>query len=194
MTKNTIPNIWTAQERLLHIYKLLTFAISIIALVLVIVLIAQGYQNPIVVLKSGEIQEFYPAERKIAPIGKNEVEEFTKKFLVSLYVWNEFNAQKLAKEIGPFTDEDLIPKFVEAQNKRYVRDLNGKKLEQAITFLKVDIQPDRVNCTFDRILKIAGIPLVIPTSVTLWMTQRDPTRVNPVGIYVTSITESDGAK
>ena len=100
MTKNTIPNIWTAQERLLHIYKLLTSAISIIALVLVSVVIAQGYQNPIVVLKSGEIQEFYPTERKIAPIGKNEVEEFTKKFLVSLYVWNEFNAQKLAKEIS----------------------------------------------------------------------------------------------
>lgn len=194
MTKNTIPNIWTAQERVLHLYKLLTLGVGTIALTLVAVLVGQGFRNPIVVVKSGEKQEFYPTVRVRAPVDKPDVEDFTRKFLSSLYVWSEFNPLKLTKEIGPYADEDLVPKFVDAQSLRYLKELKGKNLQQAITFVKVDVQSDRVVCTFDRVLKIEGIPLIIPTAVTLWMSQGDPTRLNPMGIYVTSITESDSAK
>jgi hypothetical protein len=194
MTKNTISNIWTAQERVLHLYKLLSFGMGILALVLVAVLAGQGFRNPIVVVKSGERQEFYPTNRLRTPLAKVDVEDFTRKFLSSLYVWNEFNPVTLVKEISPYVDENLIPKFVEAQSQRYLKELKGKNLQQAITFVKVEVQNDRVVCTFDRVLKIEGIPLIIPSAVTLWMTQGEPTQFNPMGIYITSITESDSAK
>ena len=194
MTKNSIPNIWTAQERVLHLYKLFSLGMGVLAFVLIMVLVGQGFRNPIVVLKNAEEQEFYPTDRMRVPLDKSDVEEFTRKFLSSLYVWNEFNTTKLAKEISPYADENLVPKFVEAQSQRYLKELKQKNLQQAITFVKVDVQSDRVVCTFDRVLKIEGIPLIIPTAVTLWMTQGDPTRLNPMGIYVTSITESDNAK
>ena len=194
MSKNTIPNIWTAQERVLYIYKWLSLGIGILALALVIILVGQGFRNPIVVVRTGSNQEFYPTDRKRTPPEKADVEEFTKKVLTSLYVWNEFNTSKLTHEISPFADEGLVPKFVEAQSQRYLKELKAKNLEQAITFVKVDVQTDKVLCTFDRVLKIEGIPLIIPTSVTLWMTLSTPTRLNPMGIYITSITESDNGK
>ena len=194
MNKNTIPNIWTAQEKVLHLYKMLALGLGVLCLVILIALIAQFYRNPIVVVRSGESQKFYPTQRKRSPVGKDDVEDFTNRYLTSLYVWSEFNNDHLSMELAPFSDPGLIPKVLDAQNQKYLKQLKGKHLEQAITFVKVDVQSDRVVASFDRVLKIEGIPLIIPTMVTLSMVQGPATALNPMGIYVSAITEADGAK
>ncbi len=194
MSKNSIPNIWTAQEKVLHLYKILSLGLGSVAFLLVVFLIVQTFRNPIVVVRSNSAQEFYPTERKRAPLEKVDVEAFTKNFLASFYVWNEFSAEKLAREIAPFAETGLVEKVINAQTQKYVKELGGKRLQQSVTFVRVDVLDDRVACHFDRVLKIEGIPLIIPTSVTLLMVKGDPTRLNPMGIYVSGITESDSAR
>ncbi len=194
MNKNSIPNIWTAQEKILHVYKLLSLGLGIFALLMMVISLVQSFRNPIVVVRSGSVQEFYPTERKRAPLEKPDIETFTKNFLASLYVWDDFNGEKLAREIAPFAETGLVQKVIDAQTQKYVKELKGKRIQQAITFVRVDVMDDRVVCRFDRVLKIEGIPLIIPTNVTLLMIQGDPTRMNPMGIYVSGIAESDNAK
>jgi hypothetical protein len=194
MSKNTIPNIWTAQEKVTHLYKMLSLGLGGFALLMTIISMVQAFRNPIVVVRSGDMQEFYPSERKRASLEKADVEAFTKQFLANLYVWKEFNANGTARDITPFAESGLIAKVTDGLNQKYNKELKGKRLSQAITFVAVDVQDSQVVAHFDRILKIEGIPLIIPTEVRLSMVQGDPTRLNPMGVYVSGITELDGAK
>ncbi len=194
MKNNSVPNIWTAQEKVLHLYKMVASSLGVLVFLLLIGMMALNSQNPIVVVRSEDGQEYYPSQRLRAPPEKADVEAFVKRYLANLYTWKEFSGEKIARQIAPFSDEQLVSKVLDAQNQRYVKELKGKKLAQAITFVEVEVLADRVTCRFDRVLKIEGIPLVIPTEVTLSMIQGDQTNLNPVGIYVTGITESDSGK
>ncbi|MBX3033547.1 MAG: hypothetical protein KF865_06440 [Bdellovibrionaceae bacterium] len=193
-SKNTIPNIWTAQENLIHFYRLLSIGLAGIAIGMAVIAGILGFQDPIVVVKSEEAQEFFNSRRAPVSIEKKDVESITRRFLDALYVWPEFNGQALAKEIAPYAEDALVGKIVETQALKYGKDFKGKKLAQEISFVKVDVLEDRVVCTFDRILKIEGIPLVIPTEVTLSMLRGSSTRENPMGVFVSGILENEGAK
>ena len=194
MNKNTIPNIWTAQEKVLHLYKCLSLGLGVFGLTMAAVLMISYFQNPLVVVTKAEGVEFYPSERKRARLEKPEVEAFTKRFLASLYVWSEFSGEKIARAIAPFSEEGLAPKVIGGQGQKYLKELGNKRLSQSLAFVEVSVLDDRVVCRFDRVLKIEGIPLVIPTEVTLSLTQGEPTRLNPMGIYVGGIKESENVK
>ena len=193
-SKNTVPNIWVAQENLIYFYRVLSGILAIISVGLLIVTIIMSFRDPIVVVKSASAQEFYPSIRAPVAIEKPDVEVFAKHFLEAFYVWPEFNAATLAKEISPFAEDGLVSKVIETQVQKYGKDFKGKKIAQSITFVAVRVLDDRVVCTFERILKIESIPLVIPTEVTLALIQGKSTRLNPMGIYVAGVQESDGAK
>lgn len=192
--ENSIPNIWKAQENMIRFYKLLSIGLGGVVLLLLVFVLAAFFRDPIVVVKNGAVQEFYPSKRTKTAIEKADVEAFSKRFLTALYVWSEFNGQKVAREIAPLVEEALIPKIVDAQTQKYGKQFKDKKLSQAITFVNVEVLDDRVVCRFDRVLKIEGIPLVIPTEVSLAMLQGSQTELNPMGIYVSGIAERDGAK
>lgn len=193
-SKNTVPNIWTAQENLIHFYRVLTAGLGILVTFLLVLAVVIGFRDPIVVVKSATEQEFFPSSRASVSIEKSDVEAIIRRFLMALYVWHEFNSQALAKEITPYAEEALVEKIIEAQSLKYGKDFKGKKLAQEITFVKVDVLEDRVVCVFDRILKIEGIPLVIPTEVTLSVLRGSSTRANPMGVFVSGILENEGAK
>ena len=192
--KNTIPNIWTAQENLIHFYRLLAAGLGVLSVLLLILTVVFSFRDPIVVVKSATEQEFYPSSRAPASIEKTDVEHITRKFLKALYVWPEFNGQTLAKEISPYAEDALVKKVTELQAVKFGKDFKGKKLAQEISFVQVKVLDDRVVCSFDRILKIEGIPLVIPTEVTLSMLRGDSTRENPMGVFVSGILEHEGTK
>lgn len=194
MVKNTIPNIWAAQEKMLHNYKLLSVVIGVFAVMLAIALIIDHFKNPIVVVSKPHEVEFYPTERKRAPLDKSEVELFTKQFLASLYVWNDFNTEKITRGLVPFTEDSLAAKVITGQNQKYLKELPGKHLAQSLAFVQVSVLDDKVVSQFDRVLKIEGIPLVIPTEVTLTMILGEPTSFNPMGIYVSGLKETEHAK
>jgi hypothetical protein len=193
-TKNSVPNIWAAQENLIHFYRTLSAILGAVCLGLLIVSIVMAFRDPIVVMKSAAAQEFYPSHRDSVSIEKADVEVFAKRFLEALYVWPEYSASSLAKELKPLTEDGLTEKVIEAQSQKYGKDFKGKKLAQSITFVTVRVLDDRVKCSFERILKLEGIPLVVPTEVTLSLIQGAPTRLNPMGIYVTGVQENESAK
>lgn len=193
-TKNTIPNIWTAQENLIHFYKLLAAGLGVLATFTLVLTAVIYFRDPIIVTKSMKEKEFYPSSRAPISVEKSDVEEFTKEFLTALYVWSDFNEAAMVKEVSPYVEDALVRKIVDAQVMKYGKDLKGKKLSQAITFVDVTVTEDRVTGRFFRLLLIEGIPLVVPTEVTLSMIQGSPTRLNPMGVYISGIMEHEGAK
>lgn len=194
MDKNSVPNIWSAQENVIRTYKMTSLGLGAVVIILILGLIAQMYQNPVVVVRSGSDQEFYIGQRQPVAIGKPEVEAFTRNFLKELFEWDVFNGDLLGRTLSPFVSAALTDKIVGAQQQRYVKDLKGKKVAQSIASVVVDVQDTKVVCRLDRILRIEGVPLVIPTEITLTMEQGPKTRLNRMGIYITGILENTSAK
>jgi hypothetical protein len=191
---NSIPNIWKSLENLIRFYKLLSLGLGAVTVLLLVFMAAMFFRDPIVVVKDAGTQEFYPSKRAKSQLEKPDVEAFSKRFLTALYVWSGFSGEKLRKEISSLAEDALVPKVVDSQMQKYGKEFKDKKLAQAITFVSVEVLEDRVVCRFDRVLKIEGIPLVIPTEVTLSLLQGNQTALNPMGIYVAGITERDGGK
>lgn len=192
--QNTVPNIWTAQENLLHFYRVLTAGLGLLAVLMLILTAVVYFRDPIVVVKAAAKHEFYPSSRGQVSVEKIDVEEFTKQFLEALYVWPSFNEGALVKEISPFAEDGLVSKIIDAQVAKYGKTLKDKKLEQSLAFVKINVLEDRVTARFLRILLIEGIPLTVPTEVTISMVQGTATRANPMGIFVSGVMEHEGAK
>ena len=192
--KKTVPNIWASQENLIRILKLATMSLGALVIALIIAIVAVSLRSPLVVVDKLDHHDFYPASHQNVQLTAEDVATFSKGFLDALYVWNGFDAGTLRSSVSPFVDADLLEKIVDAQGSRYSKELKGKKLEEALTFVKVDVLSDRVVCHMDRVLKINGLPLVIPTELSLSMIQGAKTRINPMGIYIVGITEHEGAR
>ncbi len=192
--ENSIPNIWKAQENLIRYYKLLSLGLGVVVVILLVFVMVTFFRDPIVVVKDAGSQEFYSSKRTPIEIQKEDVEAFSRRFIKALYVWPEYSSKKLARALAPLAEDALVAKIVDAQTQKYGKQFKDKKLSQEITSVNVDVQNDRVICHFDRVLKIEGIPLVIPTEVSLSMLQGTQTEANTMGIYVSGITEREGAK
>lgn len=192
--KKTVPDIWASQENLIRIFKMLTMGLSALTVALIIAIVLVSLRAPLVVVDKIGRHDFYPSAHRDVKITPDDIKSFTKDFLDALYVWNEFNADTLRASIMPFVDVDMAQKIIDAQSSRYSKELKGKKIEEALTFVRVDVLTDRVVCRMDRVLKIGGVPLVIPTQLTLSMILGDKTRLNPMGIYIVGISEHEGAK
>lgn len=191
--ENTVSNIWTAQENLIHFYKVISLGLgALVAIVFIFALIAY-FKDPIVVIQNTSGQEFYPAARKSVTVKAEDVEAFVLDYLKSLYIWDRFDPKKLSDEISPFSEEGLVPKLMDGQIQKFGKN-QDKKLSQDLSFVSVKILKDRVICSFMRVLKIEGIPLVVPTELTLSLVEGSRTRSNPKGIYISGIIENERAK
>ena len=192
--KKTVPDIWASQENLIRVFKLATMSLGGLVVALIIAVVAVSLRAPLVVVDKLDHHNFYPASHRDVQPTREDIQAFSEDFLDALYVWGSFDAETLRASIAPFVDADLAQKIIDAQSSRYSKELKGKKLEEALTFVKVEVLSDRVVCRMDRVLKISGLPLVIPTELTLSMIQAAKTRINPMGIYIVGITEREGAK
>jgi hypothetical protein len=98
--KNTVPNIWIAQENLIQFYRLLSAGLGLLAILMFGILIAVYFRDPIVVMRGAGVQQFYPSSREKVPLEEADVEAFANSFLAALYVWQDFDTQPVNPSIA----------------------------------------------------------------------------------------------
>ena len=109
--------------------------------------------------------------------------------LKSRYTWAEFQPQEILEKIACLTTkrfrQKLAPLFWERQN----TTKKDKRVEQYAAFVRTQLGDTQTMVTFDRVLRIDGIPLATPAKVALNIIQGEFTPCNPVGLYVHGLTE-----
>lgn len=191
--ENTVSNIWTVQENLIQFYKMVALGSGALALFVLIFTITTYFRDPIVVVRTGAVQEFYATSRAEVSVEKKDVENFIGEYLKALYVWDSFDPDTLASQIKPYSEDALVPKVLATQTQKFGK-LQDKKISQDISFVKVSVLETKVTCSFLRILKVEGIPLVVPTQLSFALIQGARTIANPMGVYVAGISEAENAK
>ena len=187
-------NNWVELNERLHVFKIISLSLGGVTAFLLMFVIYFACRAPLVIAGCSETQIYEIAHRKNVTIDEAAIEEFLKKFLHLLYDWKDFNPGDVVKSIGPFATDGLVDKIKAQLTERRDKDFKNKVISQGITNLEFNFSKDQVVASFDKVLRVNGIPLVIPSEIAFNLVKKSSTKWNPIGLYINGMIEHEGSK
>ncbi|MBX9765897.1 MAG: hypothetical protein K2X47_01380 [Bdellovibrionales bacterium] len=192
-TEDSKPlNQWVVLNRLLFIYKAAGAALAALCFVLGVVCLVLANQDPIVVVASERDHIFLMGQRKDVDIQERDVSRFIERYVRLYYEWPTLEPDKVISHLAPFITNEFRSSALDFLKVRKQRDFGGKAIRQDITGMKVEITKNSTVAIFDVILRVDGIPLVVPTQMSFQLVQGTATESNPLGLYVNGTTVHEG--
>ena len=189
MKKANSLRAWTDINALLRTHKLINLGLVAVCVLQVFVIGWMYVADPIVVIREGERQHYHAGRRTKLPISETVVEEFVKKFLHIRYEWQELNPQAKQKGLSPIVTDGLQKKLFKLLTHLKDKEFQGKKTSQAIVNVEVSITKEKVVASFDKLLRVEGVPIPVPTTLSLHIIKSTPNIWNPIGLLVNGIIE-----
>jgi hypothetical protein len=179
---------------MLHLHRAINYVAGGVLGILVLSLIIMAFRSPLVIVMSGQEKHYLQSERKSDSITEKDVENFVRDFLEQMFNWNSLVPDAISKQVAPFVTAGLADKIKQELIQRTEKDFKGKTLSEGITNIQVQVTEKDVLASFDKVLRIDGTPLVVPTQMEFNIIRGSATRWNPIGLYVNGLVEHDGAK
>ena len=193
MTNRTLDN-WRAINAHLFWYRLFAVFLFFISSFLAFLFLAKMTEAPIVVVKDGEEKSYLAGERVPEEITEANVESFIVDFVRSRYTWQEFDPATIAAKLDCVGTEEFLKKLEESLGKKKHTNKEGQSVEQYAARIVPKLEKDTSFASFDRILRINGVPLATPSQVAVSIIREGPTACNPLGLYVDSLVEYGGGE
>lgn len=181
-----------ALNRFLYIYKFIGIGLIILCLVLGGAYIKLVNQSPIVVVAKDNDLSYYQGRFLKVSLNEGNIKHFVEKFIDRYYNWSDLNPEVIFKNTEPFITDGLKESTLANLKIRKEKDFFGKKLQQSVAGLSVQVTKESTIAIFDVVLRVDNIPLVVPTQVSLQLVKGIQTEWNPMGLYVNSITIHEG--
>ena len=170
--KNDFVNQWGAFGKTMLFYRWLSILSVILAMAAVMALVIFHDENPLVVVKECGDKHFYFSGRQKIMIKNQDVEKFAKRFIQDFYG---------KKDVECIMVKGL-QKLVTA----------SQKLNQYVGRIEIILEEKFTLASFDLIVSIENVPLVVKKQVKLQIIQGKKTTCNPVGLYINGISEKGG--
>ena len=185
--KQTLNN-WLNLNNKKVFYQYLALISVLTSLILAMIVLTQLDQAPIVVIQEGEKRIYKVGSLANYELTENDVKNFVTHFIESRYSWTEFHPQKILEKIVCLTTRGFRQKLIPVLGKTKHNE-QDKRVEQYAAFIHPKLGDTQTMVTFDKVLRIDGIPLATPTKIALSIIQGEFTPCNPVGLYVHGLTE-----
>ena len=181
---------WVVLNRILKAYKTMGVLLVLLSLILMTLVFYLATSPPIVVMERGSQYSFYYGERRRVPITEEVLLNFLKEFVRLRYTWKERDSELILKNIAPFTTEGLLRKIRHALK---AEDSKGipESMEQVAVNIHPTITEKKAKVTFDRIIRMDGVPMLAPMELDFSLIKGKGTRWNPKGIYINGITQKE---
>ncbi len=189
MKKSSALNAWTDINSLLRTHKLINAGLLGLTLIQTVVIGMMYFSDPIVVIRSGESQEFLSGKRSNVAISEEAVKAFVEDFLKRRYEWDALDPRSKSKTLAPLVTKGLGKKLFGLLTHLKDQEFQGKETQQVIVNVKVDVTEQSVVASFDKLLRIEGIPIPVPTTISLNIIKGAANAWNPIGLYVNGIRE-----
>lgn len=157
---------------------------------LIIVVAMLAFQNPIVAVINEDQRVLLKAARKALPVGEKEIKRVVEEFVKNRYQWDKLDPQIISKSVEPLVTGGLKKKLHSLLIDLKENGLQGKKASQKITEVEVTITEKSVLAHFDKVLRVEGIPLIVPTGLSLMVVKGARTLWNPEGVYINGVLEN----
>jgi len=189
MKVNPSLNAWTDINSLLRNHKLINIGLIVICVLQIFVIGLMYFDDPIVVIKENEYQSYHVGKRSTQPISEEAVKRFVTEFLKLRYQWKKLDPQAMRKSLEPVVTDGLSAKLIQLLTHLKDQEFQGKETSQSIVNIDVKVTEEKVVASFDKLLRIEGIPIPVPTTVSLSIIQGSPNDWNPIGLFVNGIME-----
>lgn len=185
-------NQWIAINKFLYIYKGIGVGLTIVAIILGVICFTLINKNPIVILASENESSYFQGRYTHQKASEADLRRFTEKFVTKYYEWNELNPEQIIKNIEPLITDDLKETMITNLKQRKEKDFLGKNIKQSVAGINVRVTKDEIITTFDIVMRVEGIPLIVPTQLTLLLAKGLKTEWNPMGLYVNTVSTHEG--
>lgn len=182
---------WSGVQTILQFQKRLIVALVGLAGFLALLMIVSGDPKPIVVEKRNSIFESLEVRREPIAASEQAVGELVNQFVRLRYEWPTFNPEMIVKQLEPITTDGLRVKLVQEFGSKAHENKEGNSVEQSVSRIRPSVSEKAVLATFDRILRVNNVPLVIPTQISILLSEGPKTSLNPLGLYVNGVIEHE---
>lgn len=181
--------VWTDINALLRTHKLINLGLMAICVLQVFVIGWLYAADPIVVIKDKDRQQYLTGQRTKLPISEKSVEEFVRKFLHLRYQWDKLDPQAKRQSLAPIVTIGLQQKLFKLLKHLKDKEFQGKETSQAIVNVKISVTKEKVVASFDKLLRLAGVPIPVPTTLSLHIIEGTANVWNPIGLLVNGVIE-----
>lgn len=192
MKENFSANQWTTLNRFLFIYKAVGVTVAGLCLILGVVCIFLAMRSPVVILASENEFFYFQGRHSQVELNEADIKRFVEKFVTRYYNWSDLAPEMIIKNIGPLATDGFKENTLANLRARKEKEFLGKKLQQSVAGISVQVNKESTIATFDVILRIEGIPLIVPTQASFQLVKGAKTEWNPMGLYVNSLTMHEG--
>ncbi|MBX9768801.1 MAG: hypothetical protein K2X47_16120 [Bdellovibrionales bacterium] len=182
---------WSGVQTILQFQKRLIVALVGLAGFLALVIVITSDPKPIVVEKRNSIFESLEVRREPIAASEEAVGELVNQFVKLRYEWPTFNPEMIVKQLEPITTEGLRVKLVQEFGSKAHENKEGNSIEQSVSRIRPNVSEKAVLASFDRILRVNNVPLVIPTQISVLLSEGPKTSLNPLGLYVNGVIEHE---
>lgn len=189
MNKSSALSAWTDINALLRTHKLINLGLLAVCVLQLFVISWMYTADPIVVIKEGKQQDYHTGQRDNEQISGTAVEEFVRKFLHIRYEWNELKPEAKQKSLAPMVTAGLQKRLFKVLTHLKSKEFQDKDTSQAIVNIKVSVSKENVVASFDKLLRIEGVPIPVPTTISLHIIKGTANRWNPIGLLVNGVIE-----
>lgn len=185
---------WIDTNNQLRLYKWIGAICAGIGMLLLCVVLFQSLKSPLVIYDDGSNKIPLKSESKPFKIDEEQISRFLTEYLFLYFKWEKLDPDKIIKEIGPFTSDALSEKINIQLLQRRDRDFKNQSVSQDIAHVKINVNEKEITATYDKVLRISGIPLVVPCEASFQIVDGPVTNWNLLGLYVNGIIEHEGTK
>ena len=146
---------------MLHLHRAINYVAGGVVGILIVALVVMAFRAPLVVVMRDQEKHYYQSERKSDSITEKDVENFVRDFIGQMFNWNSLLPDAILKQVAPFVTTGLSEKIRQELIRRVEKDFKGKALAEGITNIQVQVTEKDVLATFDKVLRIDGMPLVV---------------------------------
>lgn len=191
--ENKTVSQWMFVNNIQHVLKATISILTAYCFVITILCFALNNKTPIVAKDvNGEIH-YLSGERKEVPIQKGNIERFINAYIKLRYEWDgELNAEKVSRNISPYVTDGFRKKTLSTLKHLKNKEFKGKKLDQGHTKARIQVSDSSTVAHFDRVFRINGVPLPVPTQISFELVRGEVTVWNRLGLYINSVTIHEG--
>jgi hypothetical protein len=180
---------WISLNRVLMFYRYMSALFIFLALGAWSMMAWSLLRDPFVVVMNQKERIWVESEKKDVPIEREEIVEIIKRFIEKRYQWKKLNLEDVLHHIQPITTSGLLDKVKDDLVLFIKNDLSKKNFQQAVANIEVKVSKSSITASFDRVIRVDGLPLVAPLQLSLELIRGSRTRFNPVGLYINGIIE-----
>ncbi|MBY0315635.1 MAG: hypothetical protein K2Q26_08955 [Bdellovibrionales bacterium] len=180
---------WVSLNRLLTFYRFMSVAMFFIALITWVMMAFFLLKDPVVVILGKTTKTWVQGQKKSVPIETEDIIETVKKFIEGRYEWKKLNWQDMRYRLFPVVTQGLFDKLEADVSLFLKKEFSKKPFEQTVANILVQVSEKSITATFDRIIRLDGLPLVAPLTLTLSLSRGSMTPENPIGLYINGIIE-----